>query len=391
LQPRDAIAQVQPALLETAKAQLVDTGLQRHPLDCFVKIAVLDLQFDDTESDLLGIHDERVCALPAEKVPCGADTGPQAQGRNVPSKRPLDRRTTPEAMLAGPRKGEPPQPILGDTLAPESPYHCHVSPPQLKISAAIADHLGDRSEQQDRVALLTSERHPGTLLAVVADGMGGRTGGRLASDQVISTATNLFKELSTKDASLPELLRQIATEAHTVIRLTALSSEKEPHSTLAALIVKRGHAIWAHTGDSRIYFCRGGRVLARTTDHTVASQLSAEGRHAEAEIAAQRYKNVLFSALGIKHDLKIDVDQTEDLRVGDAFMLASDGLWAYFDDSEVASVLDRFSPRDASKHLVNLARERAEGRGDNISLAIVKLDAPAEAPLPAVPGLGDRA
>lgn len=250
--------------------------------------------------------------------------------------------------------------------------------------------MGDRSEQQDRVAIVTSERNPGTLLAVVADGMGGRTGGRVASDQVISTATNLFQELSERDTTLNELLRQIAFEAHTVIRLSALSSEKEPHSTVVALVVKRDLAIWGHAGDSRLYWCRAGRVVRRTVDHTVASQLTAEGRHAEAEVAAQHYKNVLFSALGIRNELKVEIEETRDLRVGDAFLLASDGLWAYFEDAEIASMLDRLSPREASKLMVKLARERAEGRGDNLSLAIVKLEAPLEVPAFTVPELPDR-
>jgi PPM family protein phosphatase len=105
---------------------------------------------------------------------------------------------------------------------------------RFKVSACIADHIGDRSEQQDRVVLLTSKRNPGTLLAVVADGMGGRTGGRMASDQVISTADSLFQETAAQDGELRALLQQIAAEAHTVIRLTALSSEKEPHSTIVA-------------------------------------------------------------------------------------------------------------------------------------------------------------
>jgi serine/threonine protein phosphatase PrpC len=264
-----------------------------------------------------------------------------------------------------------------------------VTSPQFKVSAAIAEHLGDRSEQQDRVAILTSERNPGTLLAVVADGMGGRTGGRMASDQVVSTATNLFQELSERDTTLSGLLRQIASEAHTVIRLSALSSEKEPHSTIAVLMVKRDFAIWGHAGDSRLYWCRAGRVIRRTVDHTVASQLTAEGRHAEAEIAAQHYRNVLFSALGIRNELTLDLDETQDLRVGDAFLLASDGLWAYFEDGEIASVLDKLPPREASKQLVKLARERAEGRGDNLSLAIVKLESPLEVPKVEVPeGVG---
>jgi serine/threonine protein phosphatase PrpC len=265
-----------------------------------------------------------------------------------------------------------------------------VTQPQFKVSAAIAEHLGDRAEQQDRVALLTSERNPGTLLAVVADGMGGRTGGRMASDQVVSTASHLFRELSERDTTLDGLLRQIATEAHTVIRLSALSSEKEPHSTMVALIGKRDFAIWGYAGDSRLYWCRAGRVMRRTADHTVASQLAAEGRHAEAEVAAVHYKNVLFSALGIRSELRLDIDQTRDLRVGDAFLLASDGLWAYFEDAEIATLLERLSPREASKQLVSLARERAEGRGDNLSLAIVKLELPAEIPKLTVPGLPDR-
>jgi serine/threonine protein phosphatase PrpC len=262
-----------------------------------------------------------------------------------------------------------------------------VKQPQYRVSAAIAEHLGDRSEQQDRVAILTSERNPGALLAIVADGMGGRTGGRMASDQVISTATNLFKELSERDTTLPDLLRQIAAEAHTVIRLSALSTEKEPHSTIAALIVKRDFAIWGHAGDTRLYWCRAGRVIHRTTDHTVASQLTAEGRHVEAEVAAQHYKNVLFSALGIRNELRLEINETRDLRVGDAFLLASDGLWAYFDDAEIASLLDRLPPSDASKNLVRLARERSEGRGDNVSLAIVKLELPQEIPQFTVPEL----
>ena len=59
------------------------------------------------------------------------------------------------------------------------------------------------------------------------------------------------------------------------------------------------------------------------------------------------------------------------------FLLASDGLWAYFDDDELADILTAMAPRDASEELIALARERAEGRGDNLSLAIVKLEPPA--------------
>jgi serine/threonine protein phosphatase PrpC len=247
---------------------------------------------------------------------------------------------------------------------------------RFKVSACTAEHIGDRPEQQDRVAILTSKRNPGALLAIVADGMGGRTGGRMASDQVISTADALFQETGEVDGALGALLQQIAAEAHTVIKLTAIASEKEPHSTMVALIVKRDYAIWAHAGDSRLYFFRDGKLAHRTADHTYAAQLAAEGRQQAAEIAAQKYKNILVSALGIARDPDVAINEARDLRVGDVFLLCSDGLWAYFDDHELGSLLSSLPPREASEHLIRIARERAEGRGDNLSLAIVKLEAP---------------
>lgn len=247
---------------------------------------------------------------------------------------------------------------------------------RFKVAACIAEHIGDRAEQQDRVALLTSPRNPGTLLIVVADGMGGRTGGRMASDQVVSTAESLLREHAVADDQLRDLLSQVASEAHTVIRLSALSSEKEPHSTLAALILRRSRAIWAHAGDSRVYFFRRGELVRRTEDHTFANYLRAEGKHAEAEIAEQRYKNVVVSALGIDDDPELVFDETADLQVGDAFLLCSDGLWPYFTDFQLGVLLYRLTPREASEELVKLARQRAQGGGDNLSLAILKLEAP---------------
>lgn len=247
---------------------------------------------------------------------------------------------------------------------------------RFKVSACIAEHIGDRNEQQDRVTLLTSPRHPGGLLAVVADGMGGRTGGRMAADQVISTAQHLFSELSEQDLSLQQLLHQIANEAHTVIRLSAIASEKEPHSTFVAMVLKRDRAIWAHAGDSRLYFFREGQLMHRTLDQTYASHLAAEGKAEQAEIAAQKYKNILVSALGIERQPSVAIGEAKDLEVGDAFLLCSDGLWAYFEDYELGGLLYDLPPREASTQLVELARIRAGGRGDNLSLAIIKLESP---------------
>ena len=87
------------------------------------------------------------------------------------------------------------------------------------------------------MALISHERHNGCVLGVVADGMGGRSGGRKASDQVMMTARQLFERYSPDTDDPVAMLKNMVEEAHIVIRLTAISAEQEPHSTIAAFLI----------------------------------------------------------------------------------------------------------------------------------------------------------
>ncbi len=250
----------------------------------------------------------------------------------------------------------------------------------LRITACTGQHIGDRAEQQDRVGIFTSRRLPDSALFVVADGMGGKTGGAMAAQQVMSTAKNLFAEYSVGE-SIEALLTEIVREAHLVIRLSALSTEKEPHSTIAALIVQPHRADWAHVGDSRLYRFNAGKLAGRTTDHSYVEQLVNEGKLDRKGASSHRLSNLLTHALGTSKQPSIDFDSIDALAAGDTFMLCSDGLWHYFTDQELALVLDGFPPRQASERLIQIARERAGGGGDNCTVAIVRME-PVEATRP---------
>jgi serine/threonine protein phosphatase PrpC len=262
-------------------------------------------------------------------------------------------------------------------LEPISRRSADPEPVRLKLSACTGQHLGDRTEQQDRVGIFTSRRLPDSALFVVADGMGGKTGGAMAAQQVMSTAKNLFAEYSV-GGSITDLLTEIVREAHLVIRLSALSTEKEPHSTIAALLVQPHRADWAHVGDSRIYRFRGGKLASRTTDHSYVEQLVNEGKLHPYGANSHRLSNLLTSALGTNKQPIIDFGSADVLVAGETFLLCTDGLWHYFSDAELAVVLATYLPRKASERLIELARERATGGGDNCSLAIVKLELPGE-------------
>jgi len=244
-----------------------------------------------------------------------------------------------------------------------------------RLTAATGVHKGDRDYQQDRVDLLTHARANGCVLGIVADGMGGRSGGRKASDQVIMTARQLFERYAPASDDAAAMLMQIAREAHVVIKLTAISAEEEPHSTMAAFLINAGgDCHWAHSGDSRIYHFRGGKLVRRTMDHSYVQMLVKRGEITEEQANVHPQSNILMGCLGTETEPPVDVHFIPRMRAGDCLVACSDGVWHYFNDDELSDVLNRLSAREAAEFLVNKARERGQGVGDNLSLVVVKLE-----------------
>jgi len=248
-------------------------------------------------------------------------------------------------------------------------------PAHYRLSAASGLHKGDREYQQDQVAVIPHPRIHGCVLAVVADGMGGRSGGRKASDQVIMTARQLFERFSPAEDSPEELLAQIVEDAHTVIQLTAISAEQEPHSTIAAfMVLPTGQSHWVHVGDSRVHHFHRGTPVFRTTDHSYVQTLVAQGKLAPEDAESHPKSNMLLESLGSKRAPKHTLQLIEQLSPGDALVACSDGLWHYVSDDEMAILVERLAAPEAAQAMVQRARDRANGGGDNISVAIIKVE-----------------
>jgi len=244
-----------------------------------------------------------------------------------------------------------------------------------RLTASTGIHKGDREYQQDQVALLNHARLAGCVLGVVADGMGGRSGGRKASDQVMMTAKQLFERYAPESDDAPSMLKQMVQEAHIVIKLTAISSEQEPHSTIAAFLINpAGDCHWVHAGDSRIYHFHGNKLVKRSMDHSYVQTLVDRGEITEEEANVHPQSNILMGCLGTEEDPPMEVHFIPQLRPGDVLMACSDGVWHYFSPSELGSVLSSLSPREATEFLIEKARSRGRGGGDNLSLVIVKLE-----------------
>lgn len=244
-----------------------------------------------------------------------------------------------------------------------------------RLTAATGIHKGDRDYQQDQVMVLSHPRAKGCLLAVLADGMGGRSGGRKASDQVMMTARQLFERYDPATDDADAILEQLLNEAHTVIKLIAISAEQEPHSTLVAFLLNPGgDCHWIHAGDSRIYHYQGKQLVKRTLDHSYVQLLVNRGEITPEQAQNHPKSNILVGCLGSENDPPITLHHIAQMRAGDVLMACSDGVWHYFTEEELGTVLEALAPREASEFLIEKARDRARGTGDNLSLVIVKFE-----------------
>jgi serine/threonine protein phosphatase PrpC len=245
-----------------------------------------------------------------------------------------------------------------------------------RVSAATALHRGDRAYQQDQVEIVAHPRIPGCVLAVLADGMGGKSGGRKAADQVLLTAKQIFDRYVPAKDDAADTLKQVVTESHLMIKLTAITSEEEPHSTIAAFLMSPTRECEvAHAGDSRVYHFRGAELVRRTIDHSYVQRLIDDGKITEEQANTHPQGNLLTGCLGTQSDPPVTVLHIARLEIGDSLMCCSDGLWHYFTARELGSVLSSLPPREASEMLISKARQRARGGGDNLSIALVKIEA----------------
>jgi serine/threonine protein phosphatase PrpC len=245
------------------------------------------------------------------------------------------------------------------------------------VAGCTGQHVGDRAEQQDRVAILRSALAPRSVLGLLADGLGGRSGGALAAEQVLLVAQRLFDQFRDDDP-VERFFEDLVHEVHTVLRLSAITAHLEPHSTLAAVVVRPARIDWCHVGDSRVYHFRGLRTLSRSTDDTFTEHLISTQRLSPDRARLHPSGARLTQALGGTRTPHPNIGGTRTPGPRDSVLLCSDGLWAHFEDRELARIVHEHPAREASERLIESARDRARGHGDNCSLVLLKREASAD-------------
>ena len=237
--------------------------------------------------------------------------------------------------------------------------------------ACTGQHRGDRSEQQDRVAVLQGRQAQRCALGVLADGIGGRSGGTLAAENVVFTSQHRFDSFAPGREAPEAFFRSLVSEIHTVLRLTAITAQQEPHSTFASVLLQPDRVDWCHVGDSRVYHFRGDKLMHVTRDHSYRQMLLDRGQTRE-QIRRDPRSAMLLNSMGANQAPEPEIGGMSNPSVDDSFLICSDGLWNHYKSEELGRTIAGTGCREAAAELIAGARARARGRGDNCSLVLLK-------------------
>ncbi|ACY18360.1 PP2C family protein-serine/threonine phosphatase [Haliangium ochraceum] len=257
----------------------------------------------------------------------------------------------------------------------------------ITVSVGLSDVGRKRTVNEDAL-----HRDDSMGFYVVADGVGGRSKGEIASRETVEqlrmwmrdSAPELEKWVSAcergdRDAiwEVRRLLENgVQSACWMVFGMAQLDPEMRGMSTTcSALLIRGGYAFAAHVGDSRVYRLRDRdnerTVLQLTEDHTLINYKLKHGLLTPEEAAQAPGKNLITRAVGHKDYVQVDTADI-DVRPGDRFLLCSDGLHRYLpEDGEVADLIGADSIQTSAHAAIALANQR--GGKDNITAVVVEV------------------
>jgi serine/threonine protein phosphatase PrpC len=218
--------------------------------------------------------------------------------------------------------------------------------------------------------------HRGTTLFAVADGLGGRRAGEVASKTAIDALAPFERARpDSLEAAGRTLAEGFAAANRAVMEKGASRADYAGMATtLTAALLQQDHLVVAHVGDSRAYLLREGEGLRQLTrDHTVVAQLVRQLRLSEEEAASHPFRSVLVTAVGLDADLEVDLLPPLALQPGDQVLICSDGLTDPVADRSIAEVLaTRQDGDEACAALIEAAN--LAGGPDNVTVVLLRVD-----------------
>ena len=252
-----------------------------------------------------------------------------------------------------------------------------------KVRPANEDHFAIMTLQKSvqlrgtnlqDTSILDRVRRPEVHLLVVADGVGGAAGGKIASGVAVRAVVEYLAEavgcvqdfdVDREQAFLDHLSRAVE-RGHERLK-EMFQTQGGPATTLTMVTLLWPRAYVVHVGDSRGYYARNGRLRQFTRDQTMGDYLVDIGAVTEQHAQKAGLYNVLSSAVG--GDLVPTVGIV-DMADGDVLLLCTDGLTKHVPDERIGQLLASGSAESVAQSLVDAALQG--GGSDNVTVIVAK-------------------
>jgi protein phosphatase len=237
----------------------------------------------------------------------------------------------------------------------------------MRFSIYQESKKGGRKNNQDRMGYCFTRD---ALLMVLADGMGGHLQGEMAAQIAIQTIGSNFQKQATPLLRSPQrFLEDSFIDAHREIHhyRTLHNLPESPRTTVVACVIQKGTAYWAHAGDSRLYWLRGGEVIAQTRDHSKIQSMVTQGLVSAKEMETHPERNKLFNCLGSPSAPTVELSRKMTLKPGDTLFLCTDGLWSVVTENAISSAFSGNTVMRAVPDLIYLALLEGGSTSDNVT------------------------
>ncbi|WP_262966708.1 PP2C family protein-serine/threonine phosphatase [Methylobacter psychrophilus] len=244
------------------------------------------------------------------------------------------------------------------------------------FTTASLCQTGGRETNEDRLAWQTVNQDSGYW--VVADGLGGHHFGEMAAGIVIKTVSEEYSahsEITT--GNIRYLLNQ--SDLRILNKQQIIPGGENMASTAVLLMMDNRRAIWGHIGDSRLYRFRNGQCKCLTSDHTMAQLLVNTGQINAKQIHSYPERNNLLQSLGGKV-FRMNIAKAEKFKIGDVFLLCSDGFWEYLSEEEMLIYLQADIPIEKwllqleQQLLKNVPKQYQQANNDNYTALAVRVE-----------------
>lgn len=244
----------------------------------------------------------------------------------------------------------------------------------MKLRVGHLSIVGKRDNNEDACYVDPQKR-----FFLVADGMGGQSAGERASSLAMEIVPQKLQLIdfnrSTAEQAIKAIDDSVNQANYEIMALGELDAKlKNMGTTIVFLIQIAGTMFAGGVGDSRVYLLRDGKLEQLTTDHSLTQALLDAGTLTPEEATNHRFKNVLYRFLGCKEGGQGTTPTQVQPRVGDKFLLCSDGVTGGADDSAIARILaEGTDPQKTAEAIVQAATDG--GSKDNITGVVVFVEA----------------